>query len=234
MKKTCFMIGNIPTVLWGEPSERVYLYVHGKMASKEAAEGFARIAEEKGFQTLSFDLAQHGERAGEPERCDIWNGIRDLNQAADYAFAHWKQVNLYGCSLGVCFSLYAFADRPFGRCLFQSPILDMEYLIRQMMLWFGVTETQLEQAGEVDTPVDVLSWPYYQYVLSHPVTKWEIPTSILYGGKDTMQSRETICAFVQRFGCRLTVAESSEHPFMAPEDGPIVERWSREEIQERL
>lgn len=59
-------IGGIPALIWGEPSDKVYLCVHGKMSSKESAEGIARIAAQRGYQTISFDLPQHGERKNDP------------------------------------------------------------------------------------------------------------------------------------------------------------------------
>ena len=81
-----FEIGGIPAILWGEPSDKLYLYVHGKLSSKEAAATFAPIAAEKGYQTLSFDLAQHGERTDEA-RLDVFSGVHDLNVTAYYAFS---------------------------------------------------------------------------------------------------------------------------------------------------
>lgn len=39
-------INDIPAIVWGEKSDKVYLFVHGKMSSKESAEVFAEIAEE--------------------------------------------------------------------------------------------------------------------------------------------------------------------------------------------
>ena len=65
MKVTQIEIGGIPALIWGETSDKVLLCVHGKMASKECAEGIAGIAQEKGYQTVSFDLPQHGERKNE-------------------------------------------------------------------------------------------------------------------------------------------------------------------------
>ena len=62
-------------MLLGEPSDKIYIYVHGKQGYKEYAEAFAKIAEDKGYQTLSFDLPKHGERKGAPATCDIWQGI---------------------------------------------------------------------------------------------------------------------------------------------------------------
>ena len=225
------LINTIPALLWGNPSERLWIYVHGKMADKTAAASFASIAAERGFQTLSFDLPEHGERTAHPERCDIWTGIRDLTTVADYAKRHWKQISLYGCSLGAFFSLHAYSELPLERCLFQSPVVDMEYLIRQMFQWFGITEEQLRQQREIPTPVDTLSYDYYAYIRQHPITRWTVPTAILYGGRDTLQSREIVEGFARRFGCTLTISEESEHPFLAESDAPIVERWLRENIR---
>ena len=72
-------IGNIPVIVWGEKSKKVYLFVHGKMSSKESAKTFAKIASQKGYQTISFDLPQHGERQDQKYRCDIWNGSERQN-----------------------------------------------------------------------------------------------------------------------------------------------------------
>lgn len=78
MKTTKFYIGKIPVIIWGAKSDKVYIYVHGKMSDKESTETFARIAENKGYQTISFDLPEHGGRKDENYRCDIWNGISDF------------------------------------------------------------------------------------------------------------------------------------------------------------
>lgn len=222
-------ISGIPAILWGQPSNRLYLFIHGKMSSKEAAEQFAPIAAEKGYQTLSFDLAQHGERTDET-KLDVFSGMHDLNAAADYAFSRWKHISLYACSIGAYFSLQAYGDRPFEKALFQSPIADMGYLVGKMMQWFSVTPEELKEKGVIDTPIDPLRWDYYQYIQAHPVEKWPIPTAILYGGKDELQSREVMEAFCQRFHGKLTVSPDSEHPFMAAGDGKIVENWLRENI----
>ena len=38
MKTIKININNIPAIIWGKPSDKVYLYVHGKMSCKEVAE----------------------------------------------------------------------------------------------------------------------------------------------------------------------------------------------------
>lgn len=230
MKKEYRSVAGIPAVVWGEESERVYLFVHGKLSSKEAAVDFARIAQEKGWQTISFDLPQHGQRSMEDTPCDVWHGVADVQKMADYAFANWKQVSLYACSLGAYFSLQELTGRQLERCCFQSPIVDMEHLIDKMMLWFDITPERLAREGSIDTPIDRMTWEYYQYVRTHPVNSWTVPTSILYAGQDNLQSREVIRDFVDRFGCEVTMEPNCEHPFLAEGDGEKVERWLRSVI----
>ncbi len=143
-------IDGIPALIWGRASDKVYVHVHGKMSCKEFAKDFAVIAGEKGYQTLSFDLPEHGERSGDQEYpCDIWNGPRDLKTIAEYAFTHWKAVSLCAGSLGAFFSLHAYRELPFQKCLFQSPIVDMEFLVHRMMDEFGVTEAELREKGVI-------------------------------------------------------------------------------------
>lgn len=222
------LIGAIPALVWGEPSNRVFLYVHGKLSNKESAAPFAALAAARGWQTVSFDLPEHGERRGGAERCDIWTGMRELAQVGDHIFEHWTQASLFACSLGAFFSLHALGERPFEAALFQSPVVDLEYLIRQMFLWFSVDEAALREKGEIPTPIETLSWDYYVYVREHPITTWSIPTHILYGAGDELQSRDVIERFARHFSCRLTVAADSGHGFLEQSDAPLVERWARE------
>lgn len=183
-------------LLYGEQkSDKVYIYVHGKKANKESAESFAIIAESKGYQTISFDLSEHGERKNENCRCDIFNGIFDLKQIGSYVFANWKDVSLFACSLGAYFSLQAYKNNIFHKCLFPSPIVDMEYLIKRMFLWFDVTEEMLFIKREILTPIDIFSWDYYQYVKNNFIVKWNSCTYILYGGKNNLQSLQVIKNF---------------------------------------
>jgi len=106
----------------------------------------------------------------------------------------------------------------------------MEYLIRQMMAWFDITEERLEREREIDTPIDLMSWDYFRYVLEHPVDKWGIPTSILFGARDTLQSESVMRDFANQYDCTLRISETSDHPFMDQSDGPIVAQWLRDNL----
>lgn len=223
-------IENIPAILWGELSDKIYIFVHGKMSNKESAHGFAEIAVERGYQVLSFDLPEHGERKNKNYPCNVRNGVHDLEIIGTYVQKNWKNISLFGSSLGAYFSLLAYKNFSINKCLFQSPILDMEHLIFKMFKWFNVTEESLREKKEIFTPIDTLSWDYYCYVKEHPIDKWEIPTSIIYGTEDNLQSRAVIDSFAKKFNSDLTVSPGSEHDFHTKEQSQAVTQWLRKYI----
>lgn len=231
MLKRPIAIQSIPAILWGEPSDRVYIFVHGKMSRKEEAEGFAKIADSKGCQVISFDLPEHGERQAEDTRCTVQNAVHDLASVGDYVLGKWSDVSLFGNSVGAYFSLVAYREFTFTKCLFLSPILDMEDLIRRMLKWFDVTEDLLRERQEIATPMgETLSWPYYVFVRENPIVKWRSPTCILYGANDDLTPRKIVDAFVTRFDCRLDVLENGEHYFHTREQMEVVDRWLNQNI----
>lgn len=231
MEQTRFLLGEIPAILWGPPGDRGCLYIHGQGGGKEYAAGFAELAAAAGRQVLSIDLPEHGERAGQPG-FDPWHAVPDIQAAADWARSRWSRLDLRADSIGAWFSMLALGDAPPERALFVSPVLDMARLIETMMDWAGVTEAQLEQAGELPTDFgQTLSWDYLCYARSHPIRRWNSPTDILYAGRDHLVGRDTVDAFVQRFGCGLTVLEEGEHWFHTPEQLAALEAWTRRALE---
>lgn len=225
LNKRRIEIGNIPAILWGKASDKIYIFVHGKGSNKESAHKFAQIAEDKGYQVLSFDLPEHGERKNENYKCDVFNGVQELKIVWNYVEKKWTSINLFGCSLGAYFSLITYKDYPIDKCLFQSPIVDMEHLIGKMFEWFNVTEELLREKKKIATPIDILSWDYYCYVKQHPIIKWNVPTSIIYGTKDNLQSSIVIEDFVKRFKSKLTISVNSEHDFHTSKSEEEVIQW---------
>ncbi|MCL1975918.1 MAG: alpha/beta hydrolase [Firmicutes bacterium] len=214
MKKESIIIESIPAILWGEKSNIGYIYVHGKLSDKEDARGFAEKSVPKGYQVLSFDLPEHGERLTANYPCTVWNSVLDLNTISKYAQRNWSDICLYGNSLGAYFSLLAYKDLPLRKCLFLSPILDMERLIQNMMRWSNISEQELKDKQEIPTTMgEILSWDYYCYVKKNPINKWKTPTSILYGSADNLTERVIVERFANRFACNLDVLEGSEHWF---------------------
>ncbi|MBU0936013.1 MAG: alpha/beta hydrolase [Spirochaetes bacterium] len=223
-------IKGIPAIIWGSNSAKIYIYVHGKMSNKESAERFAETAIQKGYQVISFDLPEHGERADINYKCNVWNGVNDLKVIEEYVQKRWSEIYLFGCSLGAYFSLLAYQDIPLKKCLFQSPILDMEYLINKMFTWFNITEDELEKKREIITAVDTLSWDYYCYVKKHKIKKWDVPTRIIFGTNDNFQSQEIINKFANEYYSVLTALNGCEHYFNTEESSISLEKWLKENI----
>ncbi|MDO5519856.1 MAG: alpha/beta hydrolase [bacterium] len=231
MKQKHITIKHIPAMLWGEESNKLYLYVHGKLSRKEDAEGFAKLAAEQGYQVVSFDFPQHGERKEENTPFDIQTGVEELSIIYEYITARWHQISLFATSVGAYFSLVAYQEHSFDQCLFLSPIVNMERLIQNMMMWTNVTEEELKQRRIIPTNIgEVLDYDYYTYVKEHPIKKWKTKTCILYGSKDYLQERATVEEFAEQCSCKLTVLEGSEHYFHTKEQLEALEQWTKENL----
>lgn len=233
MKIEKFEIKNIPTILWGEKSEKIFIAVHGNMSNKEdeSIKIFAEEAISKGYQVISFDLPEHGERKNEEYPCKIQNCVKDLDYIMDYAKKNYKEVNLFACSMGVYFSLVAYKDEKLNQSLFLSPLLDMERMITNMMKWFDIEEEKLKLEKEIMTPIgQKLYWDYYCYVKENPVIKWDIETKILYGSKDDVCELDVLNAFVNRFDCDLEILKDGEHYFHTKKQLSFFRDWIRKNI----
>ncbi|MCA1916678.1 MAG: alpha/beta hydrolase, partial [Methanospirillum hungatei] len=97
MKKEYFKINNIPAILWGEKSKKLFIAVHGNLSHKEdtVIELLADEAIGKGYQVLSFDLPEHGDRKGEDTLCKVQHCVHDLIEIGKYAEEHWNELSLF-------------------------------------------------------------------------------------------------------------------------------------------
>lgn len=229
MRTERLTIEGLPALLLGERSDRLWLFVHGRMGRKEEAEDFAPFAEKRGAQVLAVDLPGHGERTDESPELIPWQVIPELRRVMAAGRAGWSSVSLRANSIGAWFSMLAFADTPPERSLFVSPVLDMEKLIGNMLLWAGVTEEELIRRGRIPTDFgQTLDAEYLRWVRENPIRRWDSPTAILYAGRDELTDRSTVDAFVSRFGCELTVMEQGEHWFHTPEQLAVLNAWTEE------
>ena len=224
MEPQLFQIGHIPAALWGPPSDRVIVAVHGAQSSKTDVP-FRLLAEVfSDRQVLSFDLPEHGDRRNGPALC-----VRELAAVLDYAESRWKNLGLFAVSMGAYFSLLACPGRNLSHAWFLSPVTDMERLNRDMMGWFQISEARLEAEKSIPTPMgQSLCWDDYCYIRRNPVDRWPFPTEILRGSGDTLVAAESVTAFAERFSCRLRTAEGAEHWFHTQSDLKALSDWLRE------
>ena len=224
MKTEQFQIGTVPAILYGEPSDRAYLFLHGQMGHKEEGEAFARAAVRRGYQVLSLDLPGHGERRERREKLLPWTAAPEIRNVLNWAQDRWRSISLRANSIGAYFAMLTFAAP--DRALLVSPILDMERLILDMLGWAGVTEEQLRERGEIETSFSqTLSWEFLCWVREHTPYIWTCPIYILYGGRDNMTSRKTVQEYVCRHRAQLTVMEHGEHWFHTPEQMAALRAW---------
>lgn len=232
MKIERITINNIPSIIWGEKSHKVFVAVHGNMSNKEdeVIKLLAEKAVNKGYQILSFDLPEHGERKDDTTYlCKVQNCVKDLKQIIEYAKINYSEINLWACSMGAYFSLISYKDENINKCLFLSPVVDMKAIIDNMMLWSNTTEEKLKEKKEIKTDFgQTLYWDYYEYVKNNPITDWNKKTYILYGNKDNMQDQNKIKDFCDKFNCTLSILENGEHFFHTKEQLNFYENWLNE------
>lgn len=233
MVKQELKIESIPAILWGDKSNKIFIAIHGNMSNKadDAIVIFAEEASAQGYQVISFDLPEHGDRKEEAYACKLQNCVHDLEIIMHYTQNLSDDISIFACSMGAYFSLLAYNKVPLKQCLFLSPVLDMERIIKNMMTWFNVSEDKLKAEQVVPTPIgQTLYWDYYSYVKSHPINTWNRPTAILYGSDDSLCEFDVVSAFTNRFHCELKVMEHGEHYFHTKEQLQFFREWLKERI----
>jgi alpha-beta hydrolase superfamily lysophospholipase len=231
MLTTTINIDGIPGLLWGAPAEKLIIAVHGMLGSKEDFELLAEEAVPKGYQVLSFDLPEHGERKNKAYACNPSNAIKDLTSVMNYANNLSNRISLYACSLGSYFSLLAYQDAALEQCLFQSPVVDMLRLIGNMMKAANISEEQLKTEKVITNRYGPkFEWEYYSYVKAHPIEKWGTPTTILMGAEDEVSELDAVKAFASRFDAGLKLLEGSKHYLHSAEESREIQKWMRENL----
>ena len=193
--------------------KELVLYIHGKGGSAAECEHYKPLF--PNCEVLGLDY-----RTFTP-----WETGTEIHAVADKLKSEYKSIILIANSIGAFFSMNAAIDNLICRAYFISPIVDMEKLIVNMMLWANVTEADLKAKGVIHTDFgEDLSWDYLRYVREHPI-RWKVPTKILYGEKDTMTSETTIRAFAGEHKAELTVMAGGEHWFHTDEQMRFLDNW---------
>lgn len=198
--------------------KKVIIYIHGKGGSYLEAESYRANCE--GFDMIGVDY----------EIDFPWIVEEKIKAAYDAAKKEYDAVYVIANSIGAYFTMHSLQNCKLERALFISPILDMEKLILTMMTWTNVTEQELCERGEISTSFgEDLSWKYLCFVREHPIN-WNIPTHILYAGKDNLTPREIVDEFVNTHDVKLTVMEDGEHWFHTEEQIRVLNEWMKKAI----
>ena len=197
----------------GRKMRQLVIYIHGKGGSAEEAKHYEPLFAES--DVIGFDYKSQ----------NPWKAKSEFSHFFDLHSKGYESVILIANSIGAFLSMSALYDKKISKALFISPIVDMEKLITDMMMWSNVTEEELQRKKEIPTELgETLSWEYLCYVRKYPI-EWSVPTCILYGGKDNSTSKDTISEFTAKIGATLTVMENGEHWFHTAEQMKFLDNW---------
>lgn len=196
--------------------KEVILYIHGKGGSAAESRHYAPLF--PGCAVIGLDYKSF----------TPWETGKEIREAVEKLHREDRSITLIANSIGAYFSMSAGIDALIRRAYFISPIVDMERLIRNMMVWSAVPEGELQRRGVIPTAFgEDLSWAYLCYVREHPVS-WSVPTEILYGSADAMTDYKTIADFAKAHCVGLTVMDGGEHWFHTPEQMAFLDDWIRQ------
>ena len=220
--KPCLLMGDVRTEHftrltkeeWQKrQDEKVIFYVHGKGGSAEEAEHYRQFFD--GWDVYGFDYKSE----------NPWDAKEEFSVKVRELAEKYSRIILIAGSIGAYFSMNADIGSYIEKAYFISPIVNMEKLILDMISWAGTSESELEKRKII--PVDFgddLSWEYLRYVRHHKIY-WNVPTEILYGNTDHLQSMNTIDDFARKTGAGLTVMKGGEHWFHTEEQMRFLDKW---------
>lgn len=193
--------------------KQTVVYIHGKGGSIQEADHYRSIFE--GYDVIGFDYQSD----------NPWDAKNEFNTYMNDLCKEKGKIILIANSIGAYFSMCSFTSDQIEKAFFISPVVDMEKLIENMMMWSNVSEDELKEKREIKTDFgETLSFDYLQYVKEHPIY-WDVPTYILYGENDNLTSFETISSFSEKINAELTVMKNGEHWFHTDEQMGFLDSW---------
>lgn len=191
------------------------IYIHGKGGNAKEAEHYKKIFPE--CEVIGLDYVSE----------TPWEAADEFKMFFNEIIKKFSSVILIANSIGAFFAMNALNYTQIEKAFFISPIVNMEKLICDMMQWSNITEKDLIEKGTIETNFgETLSWEYLSWIRNHPIS-WNIPTSILYGSTDNLQSMDTIKVFAEGIDADLTVMENGEHWFHTEEQMAFLDQWMR-------
>ena len=139
------VLDGIPALRWGRPGGRAVIGVHGRFSNKRdpVMAQCGDVIASRGDQLITFDLPTHGNRQDD-KAFNPMEASPEVRTFARLARSQSTEVSLLANSIGAYFSLCDTPAGTFERAWLISPLLDLEYYIRDMMAEYSVTDEQLE------------------------------------------------------------------------------------------
>ena len=192
---------------------KAIIYIHGKGGSLEEAAHYEPLFND--HDVIGFDYTSQFP----------WEAKEEFPTLFDAVCRNYESVAVIANSIGAYFTMNALSEKRIEKAYFISPVVNMEKLITDMMMWANVTEDELHTKKEIQTDFgETLQWEYLCYVREHSI-KWKIPTHILYGEKDNLTDYETMSYFSNQIDATLTVMKNGEHWFHTEKQMEFLDNW---------
>ena len=212
-------------MLLGEKSDKIFLFIHGLNGDGSGAIRFSKVAEKFGWQVYGITLPRDEIR---PEIL-----IPKLQSTMEFLESQWKTISIRANSFGAWLSLISFRGKIFDRCLFVSPLLNMENFILNLMKLESISEEDLEREGEIDSKFGVrLSWKYLEFVRKNPVRSISSKTRILHCSGDEVIPLDESKNFAAENSCELEILDGGEHWFHTDNQIKLLEIWESKNLEE--
>jgi putative alpha/beta hydrolase len=213
---------------WGEPGGRAVIGVHGQFSNKHdpVMARCGDVIASWGDQLITFDLPAHGDRQDDKAFTPM-DASPEVRAFARLARSQSTEVSLLANSIGAYFSLCDTPAGTFERAWMVSPLLDLEYYIRDIMAEYSVTDEQLEAQTVIDTPRGVLERSYLRFVEEHPA-RLNAPSWIIRGDQDEVVPLNALSRFVGAPGVELVQVEGGQHFLGQPPHLDTVVAWFEE------
>ena len=193
--------------------KNLIIYIHGKGGNADEAQHYKSLFPD--YNVVGFDY-----KSNTP-----WDAKKEFSDYFDSVAKGYDEIRLIANSIGAFFSMNALGEKPIKKAYFISPMVNLEKLICNMMMWAGISEDTLREKKEIATDFgETLSWDYLCYVRENPI-EWIIPTQILYGSTDNLTTLETMQEFANKAGATITVMDGGEHWFHTDEQMQFLDRW---------
>lgn len=194
------------------------LYIHGKGGNADEAEHYRSVFPHCNIIGLDY-------KSFVP-----WETGKEIYEAVTRLKEEYDKIILIANSIGAYFSMNSDIGEMIDHAFFISPIVDMQKLITDMMVWAGVTEKELQEKKIIHTDFgEDLLWEYLCYVRNNPIN-WTVHTDILYGSEDNLTSSETIRSFAEAHNSGLTIMYGAEHWFHTDEQMEFLDTWLKSKM----
>ena len=119
--------------------DNLVIYVHGKGGTADEVKHYKPLFPES--DVIGFDYKSQ----------NPWDANSEFCRFYDWNSKGYDSVTLVANSIGAFFSMNALAEKMISKALFISPVVNMERLISDMMIWANITEDELFRKKEIPT-----------------------------------------------------------------------------------